>query len=422
MQVLKIIKSSPAFVFPAVINLVSLVAFTRLLTLENYGQLSLALVSVELLQGVLYSWVSMAMMRFYESEKGTGALGVGLHFAAGITGGLLLAGGLVAGWGGHFLGLSAGLVAAILLGVVGRGVGNYVQDCYRMHYPDLTPYTWVTVAANASFYLPAIAFLVWRRQSTTTELLLVQAGGLLLFLLVMGIRHQRVVVQQLRLLRAKPAYVEFLGYGLPLVVSFISLSMFLRIDRFIVQHNVGAQALGAYSAAFSLSNLTISSFFLVLTLPTYPEILKKFNDGQTEAATAIYHKNGRIILLVGGPLLLFSYFFNAPLCRLFFGAEKGGDVAALFPWVVLSTFLFNYKVHYFDQLYQFYKRTRVAMYLGIGVGLGHLGLGYVLSKEWGARGVSASGMVLNGLAIAYTLYYSRFYLGQPSKSLALPSS
>ncbi|OGX83769.1 hypothetical protein [Hymenobacter glacialis] len=91
MQVLKISKSSPAFVFSAVTNLVSLVAFTRLLTLENYGPLSLALVSV-------------AMLRFYKSEEGTGALG--LHFAAGITGLFLAVGAGVAPHGsssGHFL-------------------------------------------------------------------------------------------------------------------------------------------------------------------------------------------------------------------------------------------------------------------------------------------------------------------------------
>lgn len=422
MQVLKIIKASPAFVFPAVINLVSLVAFTRLLTLENYGQLSLALVSIELLQGVLYSWVSMAMMRFYRGDDDASALGVGLHLAAGITGGLLLAGGVVAGYGSLFLGPNTGLVVGVVLGVVGRGAGNYLQDCYRMHYPNLKPYTWVTVAANASFYLPAIAFLLWQRHTPPAQLLLVQAGGLLLFLLAMGVHHRRVVFQQLRRLRPAPAYGEFLRYGLPLIVSFVSLSMFVRIDRFVVQHNVGALALGAYSAAFSLSNLTISSFFLILTLPTYPEILKKFNEGQSEAAAAIYHKNGRLILLVGGPLLLFSYLFNAPLCRLFFGADKASDVAVLFPWVVVSTFFFNYKVHYFDQVYQFYKRTQVAMYLGIGVGLGHLALGYVLSREWGARGVSASGIVLNVLAIAYTLYYSRFHLGAAGPPLALPSS
>ena len=111
MQILKIIKSSPAFVFPAVINLVSLVAFTRLLTLESYGQLSLALVSVELLQGVLYSWVSMAMMRFYKSEEGTTALGVGLHLAVGITGLLLVGGAVVAACGGQIGGFGAGLVA-----------------------------------------------------------------------------------------------------------------------------------------------------------------------------------------------------------------------------------------------------------------------------------------------------------------------
>lgn len=421
MEISKIVKSAPAFVFPAIINLVSLVAFTRLLSLEDYGQLSLALVTVELLQGVLYSWVSMCVMRFHRPDDRIHAIGVGLHFTVGLTALLGLAGALAAAYGVLVGGLDAAYVGAIVLGVVARGVGNYVQDSYRMYYPDLRPYTWVTVAANASYFLPAIGFLLLMHRASTISLLLVQAGSLLLFLAAIALRHFSVILAQLKARWERPVYAEYLRYGLPLIVSFVSLSMFVRIDRYIIQYNVGAEALGSYSAAFSLSNLTISAFFLMLTLPTYPAILKKFNEGDPDAANAIYRQNGKIILLVGGPLLLISWFFNDPLCHLFFGVEKGSKVALLFSWVVFSTFLFNYRVHYFDQLYQFHKRTTVAMYLGVAVGLGHLLLGYLLSQRWGARGVPASGMLLNLVAIAFTLAYSRRYLRQPPPALALPT-
>ena len=423
MNVLKIVKSSPAFVFPAVINLISLVAFTRLLSLENYGRLSLALVSIEFLQGILYMWVNMCVMRFNQPEDKFSSIGVGLHFNASITAVLLAAGLGLVGYQLVFGGVDLIYFEAILLGVISRGVGNFVQDCHRIYYPDLKPYTKVTVLANACYYLPAVLLLLLRRQTGINELLLVQVSGLLLFEAVLLLRHYRVVLAQLRRARGWPIYQEFLKYGLPLVVSFVSLSMFVRIDRFIVQHNVGALALGTYSAAFSLSNLTISSFFTILTLPTYPEIMKKFNGGDSEGAMAIYRKNGKIILLVSGPLLLFSCFFSAQLCHLFFGVDKGNKVAVLFPWVILSTFMFNYRGHYSDQIYQFYKKTKISMLVSMGTGLAHLGAGYLLSRAWGAQGVSISGICLNTIAIAFTLYYRHYRLReQQALPLALQST
>ncbi|GAA4029126.1 hypothetical protein GCM10022409_11600 [Hymenobacter glaciei] len=422
MNVLKIIKSSPAFVLPAVINLISLVAFTRLLSLENYGRLSLALVSIEFLQGILYMWVNMCVMRFNRPEDKFSSIGVGLHFNASITALLLAAGVVMVGYSLVFGGVDLLYLEAILLGVVSRGVGNFMQDCHRIYFTDLKPYTKVTVLANACYYLPAVLVLLLRRHTSINELLLIQVSGLLLFEALLLLRHFRVVLVQLRRTHPWSIYQEFLKYGLPLVVSYVALSMFVRIDRFIVQHNVGAVALGTYSAAFSLSNLAISSFFLILTLPTYPEIMKKFNAGDSEGALAIYRKNGRIILLVSGPLLLFSYLFSEQLCELFFGSIKGAKVAVLFPWVILSTFMFNYKVHYYDQVYQFYKKTNVAMLIGVSIGAAHLGVGYLLSRAWGARGVSISGICLSSLAIAFTLYYRHYRLREQPQALVLQTT
>jgi hypothetical protein len=57
-----------AFGVPAIINLISLVFFTRNLSFENYGLLSLIWISVEFFAGILYGWTKMGMMRFYDKS------------------------------------------------------------------------------------------------------------------------------------------------------------------------------------------------------------------------------------------------------------------------------------------------------------------------------------------------------------------
>jgi hypothetical protein len=62
------------------------------------------------------------------------------------------------------------------------------------------------------------------------------------------------------------------------------------------------------------------------------------------------------------------------------------------------------------------------MFLGILIGIGHLAAAFFFSKIWGAKGVSYSGILLNGLAIVFILYYSQYVISfQPKKALSLNS-
>lgn len=421
----KLINSSAAFGFPAVINLLSLLVFTRILSLENYGLLSLTLISVELLQGVAFNWVKMSMMRFYKEDDKTSSLTIGLAFNLAITLVLLTVISFVLIFSERFGAQNANLISLVGILSIGRGFCNYLQDYIRISNSNLNKYTVITVLSNASYYLPAIVYVLVNKTQNIYEILLFQAGGIFTFLFIFLIGYLTTLEITSNRVKQffsviifdwknqfrkyfednKSIYIGFLKYGLPLIIVAVSASMFVRIDRFIIEHNVGLRELGAYSAAFSLSNLLISSFFTVLTLPTYPEILKKLNQGETAQAKLIHNRNGSIILAVAVPLVLFSAIFNTFLCQIIFG-EKGSEISLLFPIVVLGTFLYNYKVHYFDQIFQFCHKTNIYMLLGILIGCGHFILAYKLSALWGAKGVAYSGIILNLLSIVFIYFYS----------------
>lgn len=408
-----VLRSAPAFALPALINLVGLVAFTRLLPLASYGHLSLALVGVEFMQGVAYTWVNLALMRFYVApDPHAAALAVGLRMAGGLTALLLLAAGLC-----YALGPGLGLAGAdylplVLLGAAGRGLGNFVQDVYRISRPTLAAYTKVTTLLNAAYYLPAVAYVGLARTISLETVLSCQVGSLGLALLGLALVHQRRLRELLRQRPQPAAYQQFVRYGGPLVGSFVALSLFLRVDRYVLEHAAGPAALGAYAAAFSLANLCIGSFFTLLTLPTYPELLRRFNAGDEAGALSLYRRNGHLLVAVGLPLLVGTGLLSGPLCQLLFGPQAAA-VQPVFAGVVLSVFLFNYRVHYCEQLYQFYYRTRVALWSGLLLGGGHLLGAALLAPAWQGPGVALSGVVLNAAGIAFARYYRRRYLPAP---------
>lgn len=404
----KIVRSSPAFILPSLINLVSLIVLTRVLSLEDYGRLSLALISIEFLQGLFYQWIKMAMMRFYQKENKTYLI-ASIHYNVLIT--LLISISIVI-----VLILSKiayvgdpVFVSLVLLGTIGRGLVNFILDFVRISHSNLNRYTIVSVVSNACYYFPPLLLLLFNQKASVGQLLTVQTGGIFLYLFVFLVRYFKSILHHIKTVAGKTNYKELFNYGFPLIVSYLSVSMFVRIDRYIIEHNVGLEALGSYSAAFSLSNLAITSFFMLLTLPTYPEILRLLNQGDEKKAKTIYNSNGDLIIMIAVPSVMLAWLINENLCTIFFGAEKGLKISVLFPSIVLGTFLYNYKVHYFDQVFQFYKKTKASMNLGIAVGLSHLLLAFVLSKFFGARGVAYSGIFLNAGAIIFIYYFSRTF-------------
>lgn len=405
MNINKIIKSSPAFILPAIINLLTLLVLTRSLSLTDYGKLSLALITIEFSQGIIFQWIKLAMVRFYNAEKKSDSLSVGLHFNILIC--LLLFIGYLIFLHPYF-NEDKVYILFITLGIIGRGFFYFLLDFIRMTNDDLKKYTIVSVTSNIFYYVPALIYVFVVKSAQINSILGVQAIGIVLLMFIILIKKYKIIIVAFKDYKTKHEYIEFIRYGAPLILVFVAASAFVRIDRFIIEHNLGLAQLGTYSAAFSLSNLAISSFFSIITLPTYPEIIRKLNSGDTLEAKKIYQNNGNLILCIGIPIVIACFFLNEFLCNIFFG-DKGLKIALIFPFVVIGTFLINFKTHYFDQIFQFAKKTNFLMGLGLFLGIIHFFLSYYLSTIYGSRGVASSVIALNALAIFFIYFYSRSF-------------
>lgn len=402
----KIIKSSPAFILPAVINLLTLLVLTRSLNLTDYGKLSLALITIEFSQGIIFQWIKLAMVRFYNAEKKSDSISLGLHFSVVLC--LILSVGFTILLHPYFCNIDKIYILLIILGIIGRGFFYFLLDFIRMTNDDLKKYTIVSLASNIFYCVPALIYVFFVKVPNINAILVVQVIGIILLMFIIMIKKYKIIIVAFKDYKTKHEYIEFIRYGAPLILVFVAASAFVRIDRFIIEHNLGLAQLGTYSAAFSLSNLAISSFFSIITLPTYPEIIRKLNIGEILEAKKIYQTNGNLILSIGVPLVLACLFFNEFFCSIFFG-NKGAKIAVIFPFVVIGTFLLNFKTHYFDQIFQFAKKTKFLMGLGIVLGIIHFFLSYYLSTIYGSKGVASSVIALNALAIFFIYFYSKSF-------------
>lgn len=407
MDIKKIIASSPAFIVPSAINLASIVVFTRSLTLENYGKLSLALITIEFVQGLFYQWIKLSMMRFFSVEnKHSQIAGMQYNTATSVL--LLMAVGIAYLANTFLHTIDTTYFAIVTLGIIGRGLCYYLQDYVRISDSNLTKYTWIALSSNGSFYVFGIAYVLAVKNPSVENILWWQLAGVFMFLGVYLVYSFKFIRQHMADIIRGDIYRQYLKYGLPLVGAFLATSMFIRVDRYIIELTSGLKELGSYSAAFSLAQLATTSFFMILTLPTYPEIIRKMNEGDVVSAKKIFKGNGNIILSVGVPVVVICCILNQPLCHLFFGA-KGSQISFIFPFVVVGAFLYNFKLHYFDQVFQFAKRTNVIMVLGLIIGIGHLALSHQLGRQIGSRGVAISSIGFNLASMIFIYYYSKSF-------------
>jgi O-antigen/teichoic acid export membrane protein len=391
-----------AFGVPAIINLISLVFFTRNLSFENYGLLSLIWISVEFFAGILYGWTKMGMMRFYDKSLKSVLVSIQLMSVISV---LLILSLLIFQFFNPNVG-NYSLIPIVTIGLIVRGVAYYLQDYVRISNNSLLQYTLIAFLIGFCYYIPAIVYTFLNPETKATTIVSVQVlslGLLCIFYISPSLYKMR---QHLLKLKSKTYYNQFLKYSTPIIISTLAISIFTRVDRYLIENFIGLEALGIYSASYNLSNLAISSLFSVITISSYPKIIRHLNTNEKTAAQNLYHANSKIFYVLIPVFLAIAILLEEPLCRLMFG-DKSIAIGKYFPAIVVAVYFFNLKVHHLDQKLQFLKKTKVLMMLSLLLGLGHLIFCYLTIKSWGIYGVAISSIVMSLLAILYIFFYAK---------------
>lgn len=409
MTYVQIYRSTLAFGVPALLNLLSVVVFSRMLSLEQYGNLSLVWISIELIAGVSFGWCKMGMMRFF--TKTHESLFVGSQFMLLVF--LLLLPLLVVCFA---FDLGILYLPQIILGAILRGCCYFIQDFYRISGQGLKKYTYFTFVSNTLYFLPSILYAIFSDRKDLNVIIALQVGGL--GLLVGGLLATAMVKSKGRYFRQykRLSYANFLKYALPLVVASVAVTLFIRVDRFVIEYYLGPRELGLYAAAFNLSNVVISSVFSIVTIATYPKIIRNLNEHQVEKAHHLFAGNSMVFLVFIPLLMILVLLFRSFLCVLFFG-DKGPQIAEVFPWIVVCVYLFNLKQHHFDQILQFVNRTDWTMKIAAVTGLMHVLTSSMLIHRFKLNGVAFSSALwsLVGIICLLLLTCKRFPLGLDRK-------
>ncbi|WP_297910788.1 lipopolysaccharide biosynthesis protein [Thiomonas sp.] len=395
-----------------VASVVSFPVFTRLFTVEEYGVLGLvnATLAIVLVLGKL--GLQQSVVRFHaEIEAGRRAgdrvslfstvffsmLGVGA-LATALSAALFLA---VphSWWGASGAQYLAALAAPlILIRVLDSAMLNLMRAEQRSGL-----YSLYTVSRKYVALLLVLATLFAVSRSLWGFFVATIVGeGVAVSVIIVHYARQGVFV---RSRFSRPLFAAMLGFGLPLLISEMSTQLLNVGGRYIINYQLGATALGSYSAAYNFCDYlqaVLTGAFAQAVVPMYLRMWESQGQQRTEE---FLQQALRYYLLLAVPVVAGMAAVAPDMLRLL-ASDRYAVGAPLFVFIVGGMLVAGGSPIFSAGIY-IRKLTRVVMYSVLAAATLNLGLTAVLLRSMGIEGAALATLASYVLFSACTAYFGR---------------
>jgi len=389
----------PSNVVPAIIAVLMIFAYTRLLSPAGFGTYSYVFSAVLVLQTSLFYALPIAVMRFFPGAA-----------LAGRENGLLKEAYIV----------FYGMAAAVTVMAVGLMLLVDLPEQYRLPAILALPMLLFRslVQLNQSISRSANRM---RRYNTIECVHAVLGFGLgLLALYLLGVGPEAIVLGLLiaailcsladsRLLASpfrpgavkldKTELVRLLGYAAPLVAVAATGTILQNSDRFMLGSLAGAEALGIFAVAYSLVERPTTLICSSISTATFPYVVQVLEQQGQEAARLQVGRNGIALLAVTLPacvgLALTADYVAASLV----GSAFRTGVAALLPIMCHTALARGLRAHFVDHAYHLSGKPLAMLWTYVPATVLNIALNLVLVPRYGMFGAAWSALLCQWLTV-----------------------
>jgi O-antigen/teichoic acid export membrane protein len=386
---------------PGLVAFLAIPIFSRLLEPAEYGKYALVLVTVNLLNALLFQWVRLSLVRYlpvYREDT--------LGFKS-----TLLTTSLVMVLA---LGVVAGLICLLPMGAELR---VFVIPC------------WLMLAAQAGFELACenaradlrpwqVMRLQLARASSTVVLGVVLVwlglgwwgpvggtiGGMLLALLVLSRGDWRGVGLHID----RTIFGRVARYGIPLSMTVALLVVVAGSDRFLIAWFLGEAKAGVYSVAVDFTSQTLTLLLMVVNMAMFPLAVRALESHGTEAARQQMRYNASLLLGIGVPCVVGFALLAPGIAHTFIGKDFCSGAANIIPLIALGAFLAGLKAYHFDAAFQFADRTLYQVWIILAAAILNFVLNLIAIPRWGINGSAVASVIAYMLSIGLTAWIGRW--------------
>lgn len=391
-----LLKYAPVQIFAAISVFALISIHTKLLTTAEYGMLALMLLTVEVVRAVAAQWINASMLRLLPSKKAEEHE----QFAA-------IASSII---------LCCTLPALALV-----SLGLYLTELLTL-YTFIATFLVFLTRALFQFYLELARVMERLNQYrmavlTQSIMAIVFTGSLLFFytstvsalwaLALSYVVAGLIVFKPLKIginkLKAADARAIF-SYGLPLMASGLVAAISSRLDRYFIADSLDLAQTGIYAA---ISNILLgigALVFMVVALPTYPELTKKINN-----KAALYKAHGEyltLLCLITMPTLVGFCILAKPITHLLLSEEYLSQGTTVIYTLCAGVFVLNLKAHYIDHGLQFSLNTKYLPKISVFSLAVNLLLLVILIPPYGLIGAASAFLITSLTSFSVALWLS----------------
>jgi len=387
------------------IGLVSLIAFTRVLSPVDYGRYAVIIAIAGLIAGVGFQWLRQCLVRFgtqvYHLRQfllGTlGALFASLMMVTiAVAATLMLLNGTL-----HFK-LSNMQIVVICCLTWAQAWFELVADAARTEFKP-----WRYSSATLLRALLTLVFGV-TAAVLTHDVLIVVLGMVVAYLLASTVVTPCWMSGLLRIDLATWLEIRrLMTYGLPLAAT-LGLQFILdSIDRLMLAGMRGYTEAGVYSSAYNLAQFSIGTLLSSLSLASLPFAVRAFQAGNKKYTAELLGRNAIYGIGIGLPAVIGLVIIAPSLDSLLLGnfvAGKSGFVTII---IAVAIGLAAFRSYCLDIVFMLHQRTLVQAAVVGASAILNIILNVLFIPHWGAIGSALASLVAFVLAFISSLLLSR---------------
>jgi O-antigen/teichoic acid export membrane protein len=366
-------------VVAALLNLICVAVFARLAGPAAFGEYLIAFAWAYIIYGFTIQWLRFSFFAGFRTAEDIDQISTFMSL-------IVVSIAIIAGAGLLFslTGLvTAGRLTAILLLVVAFAIYDAAHEMGRsqLKAEGVALTTMSRAVLMLALGTAAIYFI-------GTAMSLVAAVAIAHLLAVLPLA--RDVLPHMRGGIRRDVAVRFLTYGWPLILAFGLISLGQNLDRLMLEHWTGVEAVGAYGA---VGNVIKQSFTVVSEgiAGAYIAIAKRAAaDGNDAQATDVLRQAFRAFMATAAFGVAAFLAVGDYAIAMLVGGRFWDPVAGVVPLLLAASVLMIFRMYYFGQVIFFGKSSRLELVVSVA-DVASVGLaGLVLIPRFGIAGAAAA--------------------------------
>jgi O-antigen/teichoic acid export membrane protein len=395
----QIIGYIPSNIVPAVVSMVMIYAYTRLLSPAAFGSYSYIFSAVLVLQTSLFYALPIAVMRFYPGAAIAGRRDGLLKEAYVVFYGLSAGVAVLCVVGGLLLDLpeeyrvSAWLALPMLLF---RSLVQLNQSINRSSNSMGRFNTIECLHAVLGFGLGFVALFVLGRGAEAIVL------GLLIAAVICSLIDFRLLGAPFRPSAGKldrAELVRLVEYSWPMVAVAATAMLLQNSDRFLLGSLAGTGVLGIFAVAYNLVERPTTVICSSITTATFPLVVQVLEHQGKEAARLQAGRNGIALLAASLPACVGLALTADYVAATLVGPDFRAGVAALIPIMALTALARGLRAHFIDHAFHLSGRPMMMLWTYGPAALLNIALNLYVVPRYGMFGAAWTAFLCQGFTV-----------------------